>query len=59
MTVLIEEYRKLSVFILKIKGLCVKHNEKHHMFLSHMTVVGNAASSSTTKNPNIYILLKT
>jgi hypothetical protein len=37
----------------------VKHNEKHHMFLSHMTVVGNAASSSTTKNPNIYILLKT
>jgi uncharacterized protein with ParB-like and HNH nuclease domain len=31
-TVPIKEYRKLPVFILKIKEICEKHNEKYQMF---------------------------
>jgi hypothetical protein len=31
-TVPIEEYRKLPVFILEMKEICEKHNEKYQMF---------------------------
>ena len=59
-TVPIEEYRKLPVFIREIKEICEKHDEKYEMFCkSHDCRVVENASSRTTKNVKMSSSLKT